>query len=60
MMSLPFQLCSAVISIQLEVGPIIIWLVVVGVAGLEDKYVDVVGSGNICGLFVEMSVMAVK
>ena len=44
LLSLPFQFCNAVISLQLEVGPIIIWLVVYGVAGLEDKWVNVVGS----------------
>ena len=44
MMSLTFQFFHAVISLQIEVGPIIIWLVISGVACLEDKWVDVVGS----------------
>ena len=37
MLSLPFNFCYAVISLQLEVGPIIIWLVVGGVADLEEN-----------------------
>ena len=37
MLSLPFQFFYAVISLQIEVGPIIIWLVVGGVYGLEEK-----------------------
>ena len=49
MLSLPFHFCCAVISLQLEVGPIIIWLVVGRVVGLEDKWGDVVGSENMCG-----------
>ena len=43
MLSLPFKIFYAVISLQLEVGPILIWLVVGGVAYLEDKWGDVVG-----------------
>ena len=42
MLSLPFHFCYAVIILQLEVGPNIIWLVVGGVAGLKDKWGDVV------------------
>ena len=42
-LSLPFQFCYVVISLHLEVGPIIIGLVVDGVSGLEDKWGDVVG-----------------
>ena len=43
-LSLPLNFFYAVIYIQLEVGPIIIGLVVGGVAGLEDKWGDMVGS----------------
>ena len=43
-LSLPFHFCYAIISLQIEVGPVIIWLVVGGVACLEDKWLDVVGS----------------
>ena len=60
MLSLPFHFCYAVISLQLEVGPIIIWLVVGGVACLEDKRGDVEGSQNMCGPIIEVAVMAVK
>ena len=42
MLSLPFRFFYAVISLQLEVGPIIIWLVIGGVACLEYKWGDVV------------------
>ena len=60
MLSLPFQFCYAVIYIQIEAGTIIIWLVVGGVAGLEDKWGDVVGLEKMCGPIIEVSVMAVK
>ena len=60
MLSLRFQFFYAVISIQLEVGPIIIGLVVGGVAGLEDKWGDVVGSEKMCGPIIEVAVMDVK
>ena len=60
MLYLPFQFFYAVISLQLEVGPIIICLVVCGVSGIEDKLVDVVGLENICGPIIELSVMAIK
>ena len=60
MLYLPFNFCYAVISLQIEVGPIIIWLVVGGVACLEDKWGDVVGSQNMCGLIIKVAVMAVK
>ena len=43
MLFLLFKICYSVISLQLEVGPIIIGLVVGGVAGLEDKWGDVLG-----------------
>ena len=60
MLSLPFHFCYAVISLQLEVGPIIIWLVIGGVACLEDKWGDVVGSQNMCGPIIEVAVVSVK
>ena len=60
MLYLPFQFCYAVISLQLEVGLIIIWLVVDGVAGLEDKWGDVVGSEKMCGPIIEVAIMAIK
>ena len=59
-LSLTFHFFSAVISLQLEVGPIIIWLVVVLDACLEDTWVDVVGSHNMCGTIIEVSFMDVK
>ena len=60
MLFLPFHFFNAIISLQLEVGPVIIWLVVGGVACLEDKYGDVVGSEKMCGPIIKVSVMAVK
>ena len=60
MLSLPFRFCYAVISLQLEVGPIIIWLVIGGVTCLQDKWGDVVGSQNMCGPIIEVAIMAVK
>ena len=60
MIYLPFQFCYAVIYHQLEVGPIIVGMVVGGVAGLEDKWVDVVESENMCGPIIEVAVMAAK
>ena len=60
MLSLPIIFCCAVISLQLEVGPIIIWLVIGGVACLEDKWGDVVGLQNMCSPIIEVDVMAVK
>ena len=52
--------CCVVISLQLEVGPIIIWLVIGGVTCLQDKWGDVVGSQNMCGPIIKVAVMAVK
>ena len=43
MLSLPFHFCYALISLQLEFGSIIIWLVVDGVDCLEDKWGDAMG-----------------
>ena len=60
MLSLKFKFCYDVISIQIEVGLIIIGLVVGGVSGLEDKWVDVVGPEKICGPIIEVDVMSVK
>ena len=60
MLSLPFHFCYAVISLQLDIGPIIIWLVVGGVSVFEDKWGDVVGSENICGPIIKVAVMAFK
>ena len=60
MMSLSFQSCYAVISLQLEVGPIIIFLVVGIVAGLEDKWGDLLGSEKMCGPIIEVADMSVK
>ena len=60
MLSLPFRFCYAVISLQLKVGPIIIWLVIGGVACLQDKWGDVVGLQNMCGAIIKVAVMAVK
>ena len=60
MMSIPFHFCYAVISLHLQVGPVIMWLVVGGVACIEDKWGDVVGSENMCGLFIKVAFMAIK
>ena len=60
MLYLSFHFYYAVISLQIEVRPIIIWLVVGGVACLEDKWVDVVGFQNMCGPIIEVAFMAVK
>ena len=60
MLYLPFIFCCAVISLQLEVGPIIIWMVIFGVTFLQDKWGDVVGSKNMCGPIIDVAVMAVK
>ena len=59
MLSLPFQFCYALISLQIEVGTIIIWLVVGGFAVPEDKWGDVVGLENMCGPIIELAVMDV-
>ena len=60
MLYLPFNFCYAVISLQIEVGPIIIRLVVGGVACLEDKWGNVVGLQNMCGPIIEVAFMDVK
>ena len=56
MMYLKFHFCYAVISFQLQVGPVIIWLVVGEVACLEDKWGDVAGSEKMCGPILEVGV----
>ena len=60
MLSLPFQFCYAVISLQIQVGSVIIWLVVGGVACLEGKWVDVVLFKKMCGPIIKLAVMASK
>ena len=60
MLSMPFHFFYDVISLQLEVGSIIIWLVIGGVACLEDKWGYVVRSQNMCGPIIEVAVMDVK
>ena len=60
MLSLPFSFCYAVISLQLEVGTIIIWMVIGGVTCLRDKWGDVVGLLNMCDPIIEVAVMAIK
>ena len=60
MMSLTFNFCYAVISLQLEVGTIIICLVVGGISGFEDKLADLVVSKKMCGPIIKVSVTAVK
>ena len=60
MLSMPFYFCYAVISIQLQVGPVIICRVAGGVACLEDKWGDVVGSEKMCGPFIGVAVMSIK
>ena len=58
MLSLLFHFCYGVIYLQLQVGPIIIWLVVGGVTGLEDKWGDVVVSEKMFGPIIKVVVMA--
>ena len=60
MLSMPFHFFYAVISIQIQVGPVIICLVIIGVTCLEDKWRDVVGSEKICGPFIGVAIMAIK
>ena len=60
MLSLTFHFFYAVISLQLEVETIIIWLVVGGVAALEDKWGDVVGSDKMCGPIIKVAVIVIK
>ena len=60
MLYLPFHFFRAVISLQLQVGPVIIWLIDGGVACLEDKWGDVVVSKKMCGPIIEVAFMAIK
>ena len=60
MLYLIFQFFYAVISLQIEVGPIIIGLAICGFVGLEDKWGDVVGSEKMRGTIIEVAVMEVK
>ena len=60
MLYLTFQFVYAVISLQIEVGPIIIGLLVGVVAGLEDKRGDMVGLEKICGTIIKVAVMDLK
>ena len=60
MLSLTFHFLHAIISLQLKVGPIITWMVVLGVSGLEYKWVDVVVSEKICGPIINVAVMDAK
>ena len=60
MLSLKFYFCCAVISLWLEVGTIIIFLVVGEISGLEDKWRDVVGLEKMCVPIMKVSFMAVK
>ena len=60
MLSLPFLFGYALLSLHQSVGTIIIWLVVGGVACLEDKWVDVVGLQNMCGPIIKVAVVAIK
>ena len=60
MLCLPFHFFYAIISLHLEVGTIIIWLVVGGFTGLEDKWGDVLELDNMCGPIIKVSVMDVK
>ena len=60
MLSLLFHFCYEIISIQIEVGPIIIWLVVSRVYRLEDKWGDVVGSDKMCDPVIDVDATTVK
>ena len=60
MMYLPFHFCFSIISIQLQVGPVIICLVVGVVACLKDKWGDLIGLEKVCAPFNEVVVMANK
>ena len=60
MLYLTFQFVYAVISLQIEVGPVIIGLVVGLVAGFEDKWGDMVGLEKICFPIIKVAVMDLK
>ena len=60
MMYLSFLFFYAVISLQIQVRPVIIRLVVGGVACLENKRGNVVGSEKICGPIIKVAIVDVK
>ena len=60
MLYLPFHFFYAVISLLIQVGPVIIWMVVGGVACLDNKWGDVVGLDKICVPIIKGAVMEVK
>ena len=60
MLSLPFYFCYAVISLQIQVGTVIIWLIVGVVTCIEDKWVDLVVLEKMGVPTTEVAVMAVK
>ena len=60
MLSLPFHFCYAIISLQIQVGPVIICLFVGEATCLEDKWGDLLGSEKTCGPIIELDVMAFK
>ena len=60
MLSLSFHFCDAVISIQIQVGPVIIWLVIGGVACHMDKCGDVVGLEKMGGPIIKVDFIVVK
>ena len=57
---MPFHFWYAVISIQLQVGPFIIWLVIGGVSCIEYKWGYVVGSYNMCFPIIKLVGMDIK
>ena len=60
MQSLTFHFCYSIISLQIDVETIIIWLVVGGVAVIEDKLGDVVVLEKMCVPIIDLAVMAFK
>ena len=60
MLSLLCHFCYAIISLQIQDGPVIIWMLVGRFACLRDKWGDVVVSEKMCGTFIEVAFMAVK
>ena len=55
-----FTFAKAVIFLQLEVRPIIIWMAVGGVIGLDYKWEDVVVLDNICGPIIKLAFISIK
>ena len=60
MLSLIFHFLCGAISLQIEVRPIIIWLIAGGVSVLGYKWIYVVVSDNMCVPIIEVSIMEVK